>query len=118
MQARIEELERRLEEQQAQKTAQEEQVALLEKSYEIAARYMNGGQAPEAPRQKTSVSGKASVQPVRPVRRNIVSLLAARCPIRSSPVSSSSPGTGVSTRWGATFASPSVTVSVPPCSKP
>ena len=45
MQARIEELERRLEEQQAQKTAQEEQVALLEKSYEIAARYMNGGQA-------------------------------------------------------------------------
>ena len=32
MQARIEELERRLEEQQAQKTAQEEQVALLEKS--------------------------------------------------------------------------------------
>lgn len=37
MQARIEELERRLEEQQAQKTAQEEQVALLEKSYEIAA---------------------------------------------------------------------------------
>ncbi len=76
MQARIEELERRLEEQQAQKTAQEEQVALLEKSYEIAARYMNGGQAPEAPRQKPSVSGKA------------------------------------------TFASPSVTVSVPPCSKP
>ena len=68
MQARIEELERRLEEQQAQKTAQEEQVALLEKSYEIAARYMNGGQAPEAPRQKTSVSGKASVQPVRQVR--------------------------------------------------
>ena len=80
MQARIEELERRLEEQQAQKTAQEEQVALLEKSYEIAARYMNGGQAPEAPRQKTSVSGKASVQPVRQVRRNIVSLLAAPLP--------------------------------------
>ncbi|MCL0234435.1 conjugative transposon protein TraM, partial [Klebsiella pneumoniae] len=63
MQARIEDLERRLEEQQAQKTAQEEQVALLENSYEIAARYMNGGQAPEAPRQKASVSGKASVQP-------------------------------------------------------
>lgn len=80
MQARIEELERRLEEQQAQKTAQEEQVALLEKSYEIAARYMNGGQAPEAPRQKISVSGKASVQPVRQVRRNIVSLLAAPLP--------------------------------------
>ena len=80
MQARIEELERRLEEQQAQKTAREEQVALLEKSYEIAARYMNGGQAPEAPRQKASVSGKASVQPVRQVRRNIVSLLAAPLP--------------------------------------
>ena len=80
MQARIEELERRLEEQQVQKTAREEQVALLEKSYEIAARYMNGGQAPEAPRQKASVSGKASVQPVRQVRRNIVSLLAAPLP--------------------------------------
>ncbi|UVV81382.1 conjugative transposon protein TraM [Bacteroides thetaiotaomicron] len=34
----------------------------------------------EAPRQKTSVSGKASVQPVRQVRRNIVSLLAAPLP--------------------------------------
>lgn len=55
-------------------------MALLEKSYEIAARYMNGGQAPEAPRQKASVSGKASVQPVRQVRRNIVSLLAAPLP--------------------------------------
>ena len=58
----------------------DDQVALLEKSYEIAARYMNGGQAPEAPRQKASVSGKASVQPVRQVRRNIVSLLAAPLP--------------------------------------
>lgn len=81
MQARIEELERRLEEQQAQKTAQEEQVTLLEKSYEIAARYMNGGQAPEAPRPSSATaSGKAAVQPVRQVRRNIVSLLAAPMP--------------------------------------
>ncbi len=81
MQARIEELERRLEEQQAQKTAREEQVSLLEKSYEIAARYMNGGQAPEAPRPSSSTaSGKAAVQPVRQVRRDIVSLLAAPIP--------------------------------------
>ena len=77
---RIDELERMVMEQEKKPSTMEEQVALLEKSYEIAARYMNGGQAPEAPRQKASVSGKASVQPVRQVRRNIVSLLAAPLP--------------------------------------
>lgn len=83
MQARIEELERRLEEEQERKTAQEEQVALLEKSYEIAARYMNGGQAPAQETvtpQPTAVTGKAIVQPVKQVRRNVVSLLAAPMP--------------------------------------
>lgn len=82
MQARIEELERRLEEEQERKSAQEEQVALLEKSYEIAARYMNGGQAPaqEAATVQPASSGKAVVQPVRQVRRNVVSLLAAPMP--------------------------------------
>ncbi len=80
MQARIEELERRLEEEQERKTAQEEQVALLEKSYEIAARYMNGGQATAqetATLQPTAVTSKAVVQPVKQVRHNVVSLLAA-----------------------------------------
>ncbi len=83
MQARIEELERRLEEEQERKSAQEEQVTLLEKSYEIAARYMNGGQTltqePSAA-QPAAVSGKAVVQPVKQVRHNIVSLLAAPMP--------------------------------------
>ncbi|WP_416993597.1 conjugative transposon protein TraM [Alistipes ihumii] len=82
MQARIEELERRLEEEQERKSAQEEQVALLEKSYEIAARYMNGGQAPaqEVATVQSASSGKAVVQPVKQVRRNVVSLLAAPMP--------------------------------------
>lgn len=83
MQARIEELERRLEEEQERKSSQEEQVALLEKSYEIAARYMNGGQAPAqetAPTQPTTISGKAAVQPVKQVRRSVVSSLAAPMP--------------------------------------
>lgn len=82
MQARIEELERRLEEEQERKSAQEEQVALLEKSYEIAARYMNGGQAPaqEAATVQSASSGKTVVQPVKQVRRNVVSSLAAPMP--------------------------------------
>lgn len=83
MQARIEELERRLEEEQERKTAQEEQVALLEKSYEIAARYMNNGQAPVQETvvgQPVAASGKAIVQPVKQVRHNVVSLLAAPMP--------------------------------------
>ena len=60
MQARIEELERRLEEEQERKSVQEEQVALLEKSYEIAARYMNGGQTP--------TQEPATAQPPYPAR--------------------------------------------------
>ena len=83
MQARIEELERRLEEEQERKSLQEEQVALLEKSYEIAARYMNGGQTPTqepAAAQPAVISGKAVVQPVKQVRHNVVSLLAAPMP--------------------------------------
>lgn len=118
MQARIEELERRLEEQQAQKTAQEEQVALLEKSYEIAARYMNGGQALKPRVRKPPFPARLPCSPCARCAVTSCRCSPPRCPIRSSPMSSSSPGTGVSTRWGATFASPSATVSVPPCSKP
>lgn len=56
MQARIEELERRLEENETSRTTQDEQIALLEKSYEIAARYLNGEQtsAPAAASQPTA----------------------------------------------------------------
>lgn len=83
MQARIEELERRLEEEQERKSAQEEQVALLEKSYEIAARYMNAGQTQQpavTTAQPSSATDKVVIQPVKQVRRNIVSFLAAPMP--------------------------------------
>ena len=60
MQARIEELERRLEENETSRTTQDEQIALLEKSYEIAARYLNGEQtsAPAAASQPTAGTDK------------------------------------------------------------
>jgi len=79
-QRRIEELERQLAEEQARKSSEEEQLRLIEKSYEIAARYMNTGQpdaAGEAPVVQTAAAsgGKAAVQPVAQVRRNVVSLL-------------------------------------------
>lgn len=64
MQARIEELERRLEENETSRTTQDEQIALLEKSYEIAARYLNGEQtsAPAAASQPTAGTDKISVE--------------------------------------------------------
>lgn len=84
LEERIQELERRLVEEQARKTEEEEQLALIEKSYEIASRYMNGGQQPSGDaltEQTTNVSrGKVQTQPVTQVRRNVVSLLAAPMP--------------------------------------
>lgn len=78
-----------------------EQVALLEKSYEIAARYMNGGQTPAqeaATPQPTAATGKAVVQPVKQVRRNVVSLLAAPMPDSVFKAEFVKPRTGGSTR--------------------
>ena len=82
MQARIEELERRLEENETSRTTQDEQIALLEKSYEIAARYLNGEQtsAPAAASQPTAGTDKITVQPVRQLHRSVVSRLAAPMP--------------------------------------
>ena len=82
LQSRIEELERRLAEEQEHKSTQDEQVALLEKSYQIAARYMNGGEVPvqSSAIKQPSATSKVTVQPVTQVRRNIVSLLAAPMP--------------------------------------
>ena len=79
---RMEELERKLEEANARKAEEDEQAALLEKSYQMAARYMPaqpgqpGGQVAE---EKSPVrSGdKVKVQPVKQVRHNVVSLLSA-----------------------------------------
>lgn len=78
---RIQELERQLQE----KDDADEQLALIEKSYEIASRYMptEGKVQPKAeetpvPVQKTAGTGKkVAVQPVSQVTRNVVSLLAA-----------------------------------------
>lgn len=80
---RIQELERQLEEQQAAKSIEEEQLALIEKSYALAASYMGGGEqntasdAQTVQTASTSTNGKMTVQPVSQVRRDVVSLLSA-----------------------------------------
>lgn len=81
LQARIEQLERQLEERQMQQQTEEQQLALIEKSYQLASRYMNGdkpataaGTAAEHNRQ----NGKKTVaQPVSRIRHNVVSRLPA-----------------------------------------
>lgn len=81
VEARVEELERRLEEAEAEKAAQDEQTALLEKSYQLAAKYMPAGMQPEQQASETTTAGtsrdKVNIQPVRQVHHNVVSLLAA-----------------------------------------
>ena len=57
----------------------DDQVALLEKSYELAAKYMGGASqaaATEKPEQKPSRNGKAVAVPVNQVAVNVVSALA------------------------------------------
>jgi conjugative transposon TraM protein len=84
LESRIEELERQLTEEQARKSSEEEQLAMIEKSYAIAARYMGGGEQASggntAQTATKTASGKVAVQPVTQVRQNIVSLLAAPMP--------------------------------------
>jgi len=84
LESRIQELERRLVEEQERKREEEEQLALIEKSYAIAARYMGGGQqnAGDVPAGQTTgvAKGKVATQPVTQVRHNVVSLLAAPMP--------------------------------------
>lgn len=83
---RVQELERMLTEEQARKSTEEQQLALIEKSYAIAARYMNNGQQPtagDAPVVQAvanTTSGKVATQPVTGVHRSVVSLLAAPMP--------------------------------------
>lgn len=81
---RIQELERRLEEAEAEKAAQDEQTALLEKSYQLAAMYMpqgaqQVGQQPTVSEQPATsgTNQKAVIQPVRQVHQSVVSLLSA-----------------------------------------
>lgn len=84
LESRIQELERQLTEEQERKSSEEEQLAMIEKSYAIAARYMGGGEQPSDGNPVQTVantaSGKVAVQPVAQVRHNVVSLLAAPMP--------------------------------------
>ena len=84
LESRIQELERQLTEEQERKSSEEEQLAMIEKSYAIAARYMGGGEQSSSSNAVQTVantaSGKVTVQPVAQVRRNVVSLLAAPMP--------------------------------------
>lgn len=80
---RIEQLEAELEQQQTG-TSAEQQLELIEKSYQLASRYMNGNGGAQAVPAGTSSgvpaatrNGKAAVQPVQQVRHEVVSLLAA-----------------------------------------
>jgi len=83
LESRIQELEQRLINEQVRKSEEEEQLAMIEKSYAIAARYMGGGEQTSGNDTQTAVSttsGKVAVQPVTQVRHNVVSLLAAPMP--------------------------------------
>ncbi|NDV46939.1 conjugative transposon protein TraM [Paludibacter sp. 221] len=70
-----EELESRLYERENTQSTADEQLALLEKSYELAAKYMNGGQE-QAVKQVTptaSIQGKVQALPVQAVTEQTVS---------------------------------------------
>ena len=85
LQKRVEELEAMMEQQQDKPSTMDEQIALLEKSYELAAKYMpngqNGGQTttiPDADGESRPIvrNGKAVAMPVGTVTRQVVSSLA------------------------------------------
>lgn len=85
LQKRVEELEAMMEQQQDKPSTMDEQIALLEKSYELAAKYMpngqNGGQptaVPDADGESKPIvrNGKAVAMPVGTVTRQVVSSLA------------------------------------------
>lgn len=72
---KIEELESRLYERENTQSTADEQLALLEKSYELAAKYMNGGQE-QTVKQVTptaSIQGKVQALPVQAVTEQTVS---------------------------------------------
>lgn len=80
---RIDELEAMLVAQESKPSTMEEQVALLEKSYELAAKYQSGsgnnaGQAAQPKEAEVAVperDGKSVTEPVSGVRRTVVSAL-------------------------------------------
>jgi conjugative transposon TraM protein len=86
VESRIQELERKLDEESARKRAQEEQLEFMDKSYQIAAKYMpqsstqgniSTNSAGEIGNGSATASGKTMVQPVKQVRQSVVSLLSA-----------------------------------------
>jgi conjugative transposon TraM protein len=78
LESRMQELERKLAETDEAKRMENEQAALLEKSYAMAARYMppQAGQTTETA-TPPGTKDKVVAQPVKQVRQNVVSLLAA-----------------------------------------
>lgn len=81
LQKRVEELEAMMEQQQEQPSSMDEQIALLEKSYELAAKYTgkNGQQentVTEENEKPAVRNGKAVAMPVGQVRERVVSSLA------------------------------------------
>ncbi|GAB6120012.1 conjugative transposon protein TraM [Dysgonomonas termitidis] len=92
MKKKLEELEARMQEKENAKSSVDEQLVLMEKSYEMAARYMPQAQnQPEPPsnspnslksrienygKEASSKDGKARVSPVRQIQKHTVSSLA------------------------------------------
>ncbi len=74
---RIQELERKMEEEEIRKNATEEQLALIERSYQLANRYTGTQDDKVKPAVETSVKEKVKPQPVSMARKNVVSLLSA-----------------------------------------
>ena len=80
---RIQELERMQEEAQQRKTTADEQLELMEKSYQLAAKYMPGGKSSEQEVQSATNFGNGNTgntqviaTPVRQVKEQVVSILA------------------------------------------
>ena len=81
LKAELEELKQSMAQQQNSQPTYADQVALLEKSYELAAKYMPGGTATTSEGaaeevETTTRSGKAKAQPVGQVSKPVVSALA------------------------------------------
>ena len=79
MAAEIERLNNQIAQQQAEQTSLDNQLALMERSYELAAKYENGGKATGTSNEEAEAKSdrKAEVVPIAQVRRNVVSSLAA-----------------------------------------
>ena len=83
LESRIQELERIQEEAQQRKTTTDEQLELMEKSYQLAAKYMPGGKSGEQEVQSATNFGNGNTgntqviaAPVRQVKEQVVSILA------------------------------------------